>query len=130
MGLKVSFGNALAGILYGEVTTPNHLDVLDAEDISLDTPVNQFEFAASESVRDATGLFRDFLGHTSNASYNSRMVLKDETNPDYQPTLRDYLKYAADRAVEEGHTATGLDITVSKPNGSTKKHFTYADLSR
>ena len=130
MYIKVDFGNAHRGILYGEVTTSEDWDLLNTKDISLDTPVHQFEFAGFCDANDTTSLFKDFLGHTGNASYDSKMVLEDGAKPDYQPTLRDYLKYVADRVVEEGHTESGLDITVSKPNGNAKTNLTYSDLAR
>ncbi len=131
MSIKVSFRNANAGILFGELNPldpANPLDAREADDISLDTPVQFFEFAASGGA-SSTNLFKDFQGNTGNASYNNKMILVDDSNPDYQPTLKDYLRYTVERALEEGLTTKDVGITVSKPNGGARKNFTFGDLT-
>lgn len=123
MSLVFDFDTAHGrGVLFGQIYFSNRNKSWEIvqrgfSEVSLEDKVDKVEFVDTGDFPHEGSLFEQFNGQTSNATFNSVLTLEDSESPDYKPSVREYLKYLADRIVEEGHAqADELTLTLRIKN--------------
>ncbi len=148
MALSVCFNiiGCNGDVLYGAVT-PVDYSYFRNKELSLDIPLEKFEFAINESLAESAAItvvkkklktiLSEFNSHTSNASYNHRMKLinseediRDGVALNDPVTLKGYLKYMSDLVIGKANVDENLiQITVQTRDGSAKRELSYSDLT-
>lgn len=144
MRLSVSLGKAAAhrkgevdfSFLHGSFYFPEiNISYSAARRPDKDDIVDSVEFVLADGVRDAykgnkpnIPLHEEFVGHTHNASYDHRMVLRHEDS-NKMVSFSEYVKFIGDRLRDEmGVDTSKMLVYMESSDRTYRETVHYADL--